>query len=396
MEKKLHKDVSNSNGTQRLHKDGSNSNGTQKVYKNTSNSNGTQNVYKNSSNSNGTQNKQDPNKFTKKKKKTFLIPLIIFAVAAIVYVAQYLVFELAPYREIAGEYYLYHDTHEKDKVLTISGQSWEFDGKKGFVRYGEKTQSIELIYKGANAITIEEAFCKGEIEDGVIYASAPHAFYCFCPLDKTPKSRNQILAMSMIFQNPKYSTVIGPGTYISSKIEIPEDSDLIQISENAFKDCYWIKSLTIPDNIRIIEKNAFEGCTSLIETVGGVKYVDNWVVGVDPSKSFVMIREGTVGIADYAFSESNIKTVNMPDSVRYIGAGAFMECKELASVDLSNGLYTIDNEAFYMCTSLRNVTIPSSVHAVGSCAFFGNTTLEVTVLGSTENFASDWNKRETN
>ena len=73
---------------------------------------------------------------------------------------------------------------------------------------------------------------------------------------------------------------------------------------------------------------------------------------------------------------SGITSIVIPDTVSYIGKGAFESCKDLESVYLGNGLKTIDASAFRNCTHLKSVTIPKSVSIIGNGAFDGGTSLE--------------------
>ena len=64
-------------------------------------------------------------------------------------------------------------------------------------------------------------------------------------------------------------------------------------------------------------------------------------------------------------------SVTIPNSVTYIGIGAFSECNSLTSVTIPNSIIRIDEKAFYKCSSLTSLTIPSSVNFIGSQAFSG-------------------------
>ena len=79
-------------------------------------------------------------------------------------------------------------------------------------------------------------------------------------------------------------------------------------------------------------------------------------------------------------AEWNIKRVNIPSSITYhglvynvtsIGANAFCECRDLISVELPNGIKTINQLAFYGCTNLRDINIPMGVINISTGAFCG-------------------------
>ena len=66
-------------------------------------------------------------------------------------------------------------------------------------------------------------------------------------------------------------------------------------------------------------------------------------------------------IGTSAFSQTNLTSVVIPDSVVKIGRNAFGLCRNLFAVVFSNSLKEIDNYAFGGCWSLSSIIIPKSV-----------------------------------
>lgn len=64
-----------------------------------------------------------------------------------------------------------------------------------------------------------------------------------------------------------------------------------------------------------------------------------------------------------------IKSVVIPDTVKYIDDESFYGCTALESVTFGNGVEEIDDYAFENCTSLSKVYIPVSVKKIGAEAF---------------------------
>ena len=67
---------------------------------------------------------------------------------------------------------------------------------------------------------------------------------------------------------------------------------------------------------------------------------------------------------------TNIKWINIPDSVTNIGPSAFYGCTGLTGITIGKGVTSIGNNAFYNCCNLTNITIPDSVTSIGDYAFY--------------------------
>ena len=60
-------------------------------------------------------------------------------------------------------------------------------------------------------------------------------------------------------------------------------------------------------------------------------------------------------IADYAFAETNVGRIVLPETITYIGKWAFFECVYLKSVNIPDSVTEIDEYAFHSCNSLPNI-----------------------------------------
>ena len=102
------------------------------------------------------------------------------------------------------------------------------------------------------------------------------------------------------------------------------------IGEHAFSQIYIeakIESIYIPNSIRYIGDEAFEGCRKMTE-------------------------------------------IDIPDSVTTIGEEAFMFCESLTSVKISSSVTSLGRKAFGECVSLKEITIPASVRDVDAECFY--------------------------
>lgn len=90
-------------------------------------------------------------------------------------------------------------------------------------------------------------------------------------------------------------------------------------------------------------------------------------------KDEVIIPEGVKKIAEAAFISCHIKSVKFPDSLDLIENRAFFCCDELESIDFGNSIFSIggmySESAFSYCKSLKQITFPSQIKDIGDRAF---------------------------
>ncbi len=171
----------------------------------------------------------------------------------------------------------------------------------------------------------------------------------------------------VLYDKNKVKLVRFPAKKSDTEFSIPEGVKIVQ--ENAFYGCTSLETVKIPDTVKNIGSYAFSGCTSL---------------------SLVEIPNGVTNIGSFAFSGcTSLSSVEIPDSVTNIGFCAFSSCKSLTSIVIPNGVTTIGGSAFSGCKSLTSITIPDSVTKMGSSAFSSCTNLTsiefldgVTTIGS--------------
>ena len=86
---------------------------------------------------------------------------------------------------------------------------------------------------------------------------------------------------------------------------------------------------------------------------------------------YSVLDDGTVGITKYTGNAENVDIPGEIDGKKVIriGNSAFVDCTELTSVTIPDGVTDIRWRAFYNCVSLKSVTIPKSVTYIDSYAF---------------------------
>jgi hypothetical protein len=99
---------------------------------------------------------------------------------------------------------------------------------------------------------------------------------------------------------------------------------------------------------------------------------------------FIPSSAGITKIAPFAFAETSVKTVVLPNTITSIGDGAFSNCYLLNNINLPTGLagQALGEGVFFGCVSLKAVEIPAALTEIPNDAFGGCTSLETVTFVS--------------
>lgn len=207
-------------------------------------------------------------------------------------------------------------------------------------------------------------------------------------------------------------TVLGNSTFQyctqASDIEsVTLPDSLTTIEKNAFYNCEKLKSVTIPPNVSSIGLAAFveglsESSLTEIKVDPENPYFsekDGVVFSKDGTKLIVFpsgrsgdyqIPDGTVSVGDYAFYYCvNVSSITVPGSVRSLGEGAFGNCSSLTKAVLNEGLEEIGEYAFQSSSGIRDIIIPASVKSVGKNGLRLSSECRIRVLSTDTIWADD-------
>ena len=297
-----------------------------------------------------------------------------------------------------------------------SFETKKIDGFK--INYVKNTHGH--MYALKNGFTDEACLLTNELDDGTLEITkyVGNSATCVIPSEIDGKkvtqigynafsSRTELTSITI----PDGVTIIGNSAFsdCTSLETVTIPNSVTQIYPRAFYNCTSLKEVAIPASVTVIRDEAFgyyyDTDSSETKKADGFKinYVNNtqghWYAiknGFTDGACFVVneLGDGTVGITGYAGNSATcvipdeihgkkvtrigenafrdrteLTSVTIPDSVKYIFDRAFSNCTSLETVTIPNSVTDIYSRAFYNCTSLKEVTIPASVTDIGDEAF---------------------------
>ena len=227
------------------------------------------------------------------------------------------------------------------------------------------------------------------------------------------------------------TTIENHAFYMCTKIvsfTIP--NSVTNIEECVFSHCYALESITIPSSVVSIGNQVFLNCRSLssinVDSANQHYFAqDNVLLTKDKSILLVCVMakegaytipEGVIEISQCAFDGCRLITeINMPSTLKTIGAWAFTSCSKLNSFNVNgnnsficskdgvvfnknmtnlivfpgaksgdyivpDGVKEISDMAFQYCSNITSVILPDGLTKIGQYSFNGCNSLSWMVL----------------
>ena len=151
-------------------------------------------------------------------------------------------------------------------------------------------------------------------------------------------------------------------------VTIPQS--VTSIGKDAFAQCRALQSLTIDDAATSIGDWAFDECYKLttlslgkkITTIGDYAFYDCRIL------NNVTIPQSVTSIGDQAFGCCyGMDSFTIKDAATSIGEYAFFDCQSLTTLSLGENITTIGDDAFRSCYKLEAITLPAGLASFGNC-----------------------------
>ena len=206
------------------------------------------------------------------------------------------------------------------------------------------------------------------------------------------------------FNSPSSLRIIGREAFAGcqSLVEINLTDGLHEIEERAFADCASCASVCIPASVERVGRKAFEGTG--LQASGGdptptatggdptpTASGDSPTLTISSRNQTLFIDEAGVlcereqgGIAVLEALSTQTKRYRTPDGTVRIGTRAFFEHPRLEQLELTEGVALIEPEAFMRCERLRSAKLPTSLRCLQARAFATTALTACTVPASVE------------
>lgn len=179
---------------------------------------------------------------------------------------------------------------------------------------------------------------------------------------------------------PKSMTFIEGGAFqnCSALTSISVPQNVTYLGASAFSGCTSLTSATLPQAITRISSGLFENCSSLttVQASSALTSIGSRAFAETSALSSFTFPQTLTAVGAESFTGSGIVTANLPQSVTYLGAGAFADCTKLVYAQVPAAIQAIRERTFRNCTELKNVSIPEGIRYIGAAAFQNDVSLQ--------------------
>jgi hypothetical protein len=184
-----------------------------------------------------------------------------------------------------------------------------------------------------------------------------------------------------LFNKEKNELVMYPAGKMNPIYIIPDN--IIKICNDAFLHNYFLKTILINKNVKIIEECALGFFTELEEFI--VSEENNCF----SSRDGILFNKDKTELIHYPPGKPDI-SYTVPDYVKSIAVMAFAACQSLNTIKIPYGIINIGGNAFNSCSNLININIPESISSINDGIFRSCSSLTSVFIHKNINYVSNW------
>lgn len=159
---------------------------------------------------------------------------------------------------------------------------------------------------------------------------------------------------------------------------------VLKVMDSAFSESE-VQEAVITDGIVVIEDNAFKSCVDMKQVIFPftLKEVGNYTFYGCGSLITAALPPELEQIGKYAFCGTALKSISIPQSVYWIGEGAFSSCMRIRDIAIPDNILSIPDCLFKDCETLEKVTLPETIDSIGCMAFSGCRSMQTIIIPDT-------------
>lgn len=230
-------------------------------------------------------------------------------------------------------------------------------------------------------------------ENGNSFSSCKSCGYVISPKEKEfaiENTKKKIANFNQKRSTPK--NTYGHSGYTGPKVDYDDDDSYLEdyYTDDMFDDDDYVKKskkrIIIPIIVILLIFAIGAGALYYLNEKGYINIFSSTDFTYTESEKGIMITgykgkdttleipdvvDGNIvsGIESKAFAESTLKSVTLPNTVKYIGERAFFHCEYLHFVSMQDGVKEIGSYAFASCPVITDTFIPQSVENIGENIF---------------------------
>lgn len=158
----------------------------------------------------------------------------------------------------------------------------------------------------------------------------------------------------------------------SESITVPDNIHMIEAG--AFKNCEKLKNLDFGTGVEVLKRESFRGCKSIVHLTvpQNVRKIGESSFRDCVSIESVEIFNDDIEIGERAFENcASLTDIKLTDGITEIYGGVFNSCKALENINLPKNLTILGENSLADCVKLKSITLPDSLTKIDDMAFSG-------------------------